>query len=288
MGIELGNEQYNSLFVEQVAAMEKRAEAVGKRGQLYYISPNNNNWLKPEDAMKAEELGLRDHLVEDFHVGGGGAVEGSKHMFAANTSWHEGMVNLETNAGIHTMNRALMEATDLNAFFNQFIASTSGDSSGRIKARTASFCTERSGHFDAFDQGITFFLPNGSWVQPPGFVHKMIHDTWMPDAVAVNASSGISCSAQRAEDGSRLRLLLVNGGREAIDVTLRVDGLLTEPNVSILTLSASDLDAANPPGDPLRISPVTGVAPLRNNILTVAGQSFTIAVFTKATEAVVL
>merc|ERR1719198_1318094 len=110
------------------------------------------------------------------------------------------MLNLETNDGHHEMKRALAEAADLNEFFNQYVPPTSADEIGRIKARTASFCTERSGHYDAFDQGITFFLPNGSWIQPPGYVHKMIHDTWLPDAVAVNSTSlfGISASAQRA------------------------------------------------------------------------------------------
>merc|ERR1712019_287391 len=147
--------------------------------------------------------------------------------FAVNTSWHEGMVNLETNAGIHTMRRALMEAADLNEFFNQFIPSTSSDSTGRIKARTASFCTERSGHYDAFDQGITFFLPNGSWIQPPGYVHKMIHETWLPEAVAVDTGGRgtLSCSAQRAKDGSQLRLLIVNSASEKVSVGINVDGM---------------------------------------------------------------
>ena len=62
--IELGNEQYNSDYVAQAAAMEERARAVGKGGELYYISPNNNKWLHPDDADKAEALGLADHLLE--------------------------------------------------------------------------------------------------------------------------------------------------------------------------------------------------------------------------------
>ena len=88
-------------------------------GELYYISPNNNQWLHPDDADRAEALGLNDHLLEDFHVRAGGAVAASETMFAVNASWHEGMVNLETNDGHHEMTRALAEATDLNAFFSQ-------------------------------------------------------------------------------------------------------------------------------------------------------------------------
>ena len=56
---------------------------------------------------------MADHLLEDFHVTGGvstganwsesshigGAVDGSRQLFANNTAWHEGSCNLETNAG---------------------------------------------------------------------------------------------------------------------------------------------------------------------------------------------
>ena len=49
------------------------------------------------------------------------------------------------------MSRALSEGSDFNQFFNTYLPSTTGDSLPRLKARTASFCTERSGHFDAFD-----------------------------------------------------------------------------------------------------------------------------------------
>lgn len=31
-----------------------------------------------------------------------------------------------------------------------------------------------SGHYDNFDQGIAFFLPNMTWLQPPGYVHQML------------------------------------------------------------------------------------------------------------------
>ena len=149
--IELGNEQFNTFFVEQVAAMEKRAEEVGVGGQLYYISPANGMWFtgNSTEGNAAEALGMADHLLEDFHVGAGGAVSGSRALFANNTGWHEGSVNLETNAGSHDMGRALAEAADLNVFFSQFIPSTGPDRAkgiGRIKARTASFCGERSGY----------------------------------------------------------------------------------------------------------------------------------------------
>ena len=47
----------------------------------------------------------------------------------------------------------MSEATDLNDWFN-----CGEEECSRLHFRTASFCDERSGHFDAFDQGISFFL----------------------------------------------------------------------------------------------------------------------------------
>lgn len=102
----------------------------------------SNNYLNQEDGDRAEALGLKDHLLPDIHIGGGGAVETAEKLFSQHTNWSMGAINCETNAGIHTMQRANQEGGDLIDFFNQFIPSTSSDPGSRIKARTASFCTQ--------------------------------------------------------------------------------------------------------------------------------------------------
>ena len=43
----------------------------------------------------------------------------------------------------------LAEASDIGDFL-----ASAAVAAGRMKIRTASFCTERSGHFDSFDQGL--------------------------------------------------------------------------------------------------------------------------------------
>eukprot|EP01062_Namystynia_karyoxenos_P003544 TRINITY_DN11283_c0_g1_i1.p1 TRINITY_DN11283_c0_g1~~TRINITY_DN11283_c0_g1_i1.p1 ORF type:complete len:833 (+),score=275.17 TRINITY_DN11283_c0_g1_i1:84-2501(+) len=263
---ELGNEQYNSKYVEQVRAMEKRASELGKGGEMYYIFPNNGKYLTDQDGEDAEMLGLKDHLLSDLHVGAGGAVGGSQKLFAKKPKWTEGSINLETNAATHHMDRALAEGQDLIEWFSTFIPSTSRDRTSRIKARTASFCTERSGHFDAFDQGITFFLPNMSWIQPPGYVHKMIHDTWLPLSVPVNLSGGsaLAAGAQRSADGTSLRLLVTNQAESVSNLHISIKGMNPAPGVTITTLTAPSLDSANPPGQPTLISPQTTKAPWTN------------------------
>jgi hypothetical protein len=51
-----GNEQYNQDFPAQVAAMEAKATALGMPNELFYLNPNNGNWLQPGDAAKIEKL----------------------------------------------------------------------------------------------------------------------------------------------------------------------------------------------------------------------------------------
>merc|ERR1712070_447906 len=79
--------------------------------------------------------------------------------------------------GDHTVNRMLEEADDLNQFYSF------GDP--KLVGRAGSFCMERSGYNEAGlnDQGISFFLPNMTWLQPPGYVHAMNSETWLPNAI---------------------------------------------------------------------------------------------------------
>lgn len=173
---ELGNEQYNHQFVQQVAAMEARAAALGMNGTLRYIFPDNGG-LRGTDVEAAKKLGIDAQIAADIHVGAGGGVGVAEALLRARTDFHQSAVNFETNAGTHTHQRALQEASDLNAFF-----AAPAEIQRRLLVRTASFCMERSGHFDMFDQGIAFFLPNMTWLQPPGHVHAMIAASKLPRA----------------------------------------------------------------------------------------------------------
>lgn len=62
---------------------------------------------------------MTDRVLVDLHSGAMGAVEMSEVLFAnASAVPGVGAMNCEVNAGIHTMRRAITEAIDLNAFFN--------------------------------------------------------------------------------------------------------------------------------------------------------------------------
>lgn len=113
---ELGNEQYNTHFVPQVAAMEARAAHLGLNGTLRYIFPDNGG-LNGADVKAAQRLGIDSQLAADVHVGARGGLDAARGLFARHPTFGTSAVNLETNAGTHNHARALAEASDLNAFF---------------------------------------------------------------------------------------------------------------------------------------------------------------------------
>lgn len=277
--IELGNEQYNVRFVDQVVAMERRATEVGIEGQLRYIFPGNPPWpawpyLNDSDGARAEALGLGGRLLADLHVQGsyGGAARAGA-LFAQRPGWRFGAANLETNAGRMDIARALAAAADLNSFFN--------DPDPRVQIRTESFCLERSGHYSGFDQGMAMFLPNGTFLQPPGWVHQMVNATWLPAALPVELApvSNLSASAQAAADGSALRVMLVNPSAHAARVTLRVRGAELVGEARVATLSAVSPGDRNSPAHPSTVAPTHRTAAVRGgDPLELRPFSFTVLV----------
>ena len=175
--VELGNEQYNPDFVEQVAAMEARAVKVGMGGKLSYLFPSMWNavpqGVNSTDAPKAAKLNLGDRLLCDLHtldgyivpperplqmdleqIGQHWGVPRFHDVLTSKTTGPQGWgaMNMETNCGDHTLRRALEEGYDLNMFANE--------GNPRLKGRAASFCMERSGYQEGGlnDQGLIFFV----------------------------------------------------------------------------------------------------------------------------------
>ena len=189
--------------------MEQRAKFLTEKGKgdvppLYYMYPaGNHNFDTPQARSKATEAGLPiERLMPDVHVGAGGAVAAAAKLFAeAGPSFPMSAINVrttlslcgpvetshrivglllpfrrlalalqcETNAGTHDLLRALNEAADLITWFNADTTTTD-----RLYARTASFCTGGSAQFDTWDQGISFFLANMTWLQPREESHLIL------------------------------------------------------------------------------------------------------------------
>ena len=261
---ELGNEQYNPFFVEQVVAMEARSKAVGSP-PLRYMFPDNNG-LNAGDAARllAALPDVVPRILPDLHVGAGGAVDAARGLFSNPPvpGFNQGAINCETNAGTHDLKRAVQEAADLIDFFSADTATTD-----RIYARTASFCTGSSNNFDQWDQGISFFLPNMTWLQPPGHTHVMIKDTWAEVSLASSFDGpAFPFVAQRTQDGRTLVLRAANvgDGNQPFSVTLGGGAAAKGPSMQVWTLGGAGFSATddNTPSNADFISPVSSMLPI--------------------------
>ena len=268
--------------------MENKARELGIGKTLYYLFPQNG-FLNDADIRKAAALQPRldSQLLADLHIGGGGAVASAEALFSSRNLTQAGLeigaANAETNANAHAFVRAMTEAADLNSWFNAEIAAAA--SKRRLHFRAASFCTASSNDFDNWDQGLSFFLPNSTWLQPPGFVHSMIARTWQPNALRVdvpsppsggvwgsqlrqsgNASDHSVCSAQKSDDNKTIVLRFVNTRyaagplAPAMALTVHLTGAMADAvfsSATMWTLSSTDPQAVNTAGQPRRVAPVS-------------------------------
>ena len=225
--------------------------------------PQNGGPTDSDKTRLAAALpGIAPRILPDLHVGAGGAVQEAEGLFNGDAAFPLGAINAETNAGTHDMKRALDEAADLITWFSYDTKVTD-----RIYARTASFCSGSSNNFDQWDQGISFFLPNMTWYQPPGYVHVMITKTWAEQTLQATFAPGNATfpfTAQRTADGKSLVLRAVNplGGEQPFAVTLAGGALAAGPTYTLWTLSGDEDDADNTPSNPTKISPQQAQVPI--------------------------
>ena len=182
-----GNEQYNPDFIAQVSAMEARAAEIGGVPPLRYMFPDNAGLNSADQAAAIAAKLPIERIMPDVHVGAGGAVEAAATLFSTAPDFPMSAINCETNAGSHDLRRGLDEAADLIDWFTSDTRTTD-----RLYARTASFCSGSSSQFDSWDQGISFFLPNMTWLQV-----QMTHNLFCFVAWGVNFSSDRTLSSDR-------------------------------------------------------------------------------------------
>lgn len=282
--LEIGNEQNSPDFVAEVAAMETRRAEVGAP-ELRYLYPAIG-WPPTQSMPNATAQGLwaiggeelAGRSCTDIHTGvnpsGGGGVDRA-YQGASELAWFpQCFYNCEVNAYFSGFQRAVTEGWDLTQFFN-----VNASFQHRLQARMASFCTQRSGHFNGFDQGMIFTLPNATILQPPAHTHALVTQALAQarNALAVSTSyaggnnAWLSVSSQIADDGSVLVVQASNmnpGGPDGT-VTLTLAGagftpsgavemrLLSDPAADGAAGLAPDMNAGNTPAQPDRIVPTT-------------------------------
>jgi len=182
---ELGNEQENPDFLSQLQAIESRRAGIPDAPEIFFMYPTNQG---PNATLSAEiaSAGIPGYRVmADCHVGASGGLacaEATQQW----QNWNGSGINCETNAVTSNLQRGAEEAADLLTWFN-----APADVASRLRARTASFCIQSSGQLrDIWDQGLSFFLPNMTWMQPPGAVHALMKTTWQPNALVANVTGG--------------------------------------------------------------------------------------------------
>jgi cytochrome P450 len=101
-----------------------------------------------------------------------------------------------------------------------------------------------------FLQGLAFFLPNMTWLQPPGHVHAMISQSWQPLAVNFSLSSGCptslnvsagDVSVAASQDGSLASVRIVNDAAAELHVSV----VMTPSGVSDPLAAASGTAVAS-------------------------------------------
>jgi hypothetical protein len=205
--------------------MEKAAVAAGVGGKLKYACP----WqcLQSLQTIAASGVGSLGHrVVFDLHTSTVG-VDAETGMMAGtllDSKIDTAIVKLkaaglaasrvgwwETNTGrLHDMSRAVMEALDRNELDRHAGAY-------HLDTRTASFCTEYSGHDDLWtvergDQGLVFFSANQTWGQPPAHLHAAMAASAQPHALAVanDLNGTLDAVAAASEDGGKVTVRIVN------------------------------------------------------------------------------
>jgi alpha-L-arabinofuranosidase len=257
---ELGNEQENFHFLEQLRAVEARRALIPGAPEWTFLYPENSGPnASTMAAIVAAGIDPR-RVTADCHVGASGGVACAERS----VPWQFGGsgINCETNAVTSHLQRGVEEAADLITWFSQ-----PANVSARLIARTASFCIQRSGQMrDIWDQGLSFFLPNMTWLQPPGVVHALFSQHWTPNALSVATTGGggfVSAAAQIAEDRSYVAVELVNAewGAAQGSASVAVSGFSPAATVDFYLVAepgdgAVNSTAGNTPANPQYIQVV--------------------------------
>jgi hypothetical protein len=147
------------------------------------------------------------------------------------------VVVFELNANNHSQRRALANALAIQRI----------ERDGRIPVVTSANCLQPDGQNDnGWDQGLLFLNPEKVWLQPPGYVTRMISNHHQPLSIRVESSTqALDVVAKRSEDGKTLVIQVVNPGAapQIADFDLR-NFTPSQPTAHVEEL-AGPLDAAN-------------------------------------------
>jgi alpha-L-arabinofuranosidase len=163
------------------------------------------------------------------------------------------VVTFEFNANNHSQRRALANA----------IAIQTLQRDGRIPIATSANCLQPDKQNDnGWNQGLLFLNPSQVWLQPPGYVTRMISRNYQPVLAPVkvtDANDPLDVSATRSEDGKMLVLQVVNAGDRPKQTVIHLEGFAPARATAAVEELCGPLDAVNTADNPKRITPKTEV-----------------------------
>jgi hypothetical protein len=183
------------------------------------------------DSSLAGMFSFRDALAK--------IADGARHQ----------VVVFEFNAGNHSQKRALANALAIHAI----------ERDGRIPVAASANCLQPDGQNDNdWDQGLLFLNPSQVWLQPPGYVTRMLSRSFEPlvvNSVVKGAAGDLDVSAKRDQRSSRLVIQIVNISDRPVPASLALYGFSPKKRVAEVEELAAPLQAANTTAVPDRVKP---------------------------------
>ncbi len=157
------------------------------------------------------------------------------------------VVVFELNAGNHAQRRALANAIAINTIARD----------GRVPIVCAANGLQPDGQNDnGWDQGLLFLNPEKVWLQPPGWVARMISRSYESRIVAAEANgAALDVTALRSDDGRTLVLRVVNVENEPRPARLIFEGFTPSKDTAQVEQLAAPLDAVNTARRPDQVAP---------------------------------
>jgi hypothetical protein len=187
------------------------------------------------------------------------------------------VVVFELNAANHSQRRAIANALALNAIQRD----------GRLPITTSANCLQPDGENDnGWDQGLLFLNPSQVWLQPPGYITRMMSSHFQPQLIqssAQNSGNSLDVCAKLSLDSQTLVLQVVNLSSSPVPAAIHLDGFAPTNPIATVEALAGALSAVNTADNQQGIIPIqsqwhhgctNGVARY-----TFASNSFSVIVF---------
>jgi len=269
--LAVGDFVYNNRIVDpfNISGAESRITTLDGHRQILELAKRHDRevWFDIHIATDGPDISPSTTALPTYADALEKIAQGAKHK----------VVVFELNAGNPRQRRALANAQAIGLAMRD----------GRFPVVTSANCLQPDGQNDnGWDQGLLFLNPSRVWLQPPGYVTRMISRNYQPRVLDVRLSgldAKFDVTATRSEDGKTLVLQVVNLDGQPRLAKIEVDGYpLSGRGVAVEEL-AGPLDALNTADEPERVKPrsvtlhVDKATGLKS--YTFAPQSFTVLRF---------